>query len=683
VAALPRDIANSGTVVFAQAIDATYANVISGSGAVTKSSAGILTLSGSNTYTGITTISAGTLKLGASSVLASTTAVVVTGTFDVNGKTQAIAALSGAGGVTLGAGALTSSFSGSSTYSGAMSGTGSLTKAGTGTLILSGVNIYTGATTISAGILSITGSVTSSVTVAASGTLGGTGVITGNVINHGTVTPGASIGTLHIAGDYTQSTGSTLEVELDPLTTDLIIVAGAVTIEPGATVTVFPAAGTYTSGTIYTLISSTGGVSGTFSTLTINDPLIQGVLGYDLNTVFLTITVPGGDSVNPYSNFAAQVTKGNPGRVARYLDTLLPAVGSDLASVFAVLNSLHGKELSDALNQLQPAPLKDFSLAQEAVTYMVETSVANRMRQMTMNNCRPLELGLNFWIDDAVQVSEQKDAQSNPGYWGQTAAMTAGLDCLWTDNPTHVMSGGFFASYSTTWLHLYQGVGRGHTETFYGGTYGTYRWGQHLDLQAIVVGSTHRSHSRRYIDFSTIDRTAIGAFHGGEIDGHLDFGLRWQEGNWLVRPYGSVDYFYLHNSSFKEHGAQSLNLSVKSSNNDLLRWEVGLGFGNCIRWKSSRHHRLKSKRFISASHGFFDGKMGIAREERFLGREYHTRLRGQGGLFMAKGMAPDRYLLVPAVGYTILQGGYSLSFRADAEFAHDFFLAEAGIQFAY
>jgi autotransporter-associated beta strand protein/T5SS/PEP-CTERM-associated repeat protein len=56
-------ITNNGTLVFNRSDDSTYSGIISGAGAVTKQAAGTLTFAGANSYSGLTTISAGTLAL--------------------------------------------------------------------------------------------------------------------------------------------------------------------------------------------------------------------------------------------------------------------------------------------------------------------------------------------------------------------------------------------------------------------------------------------------------------------------------------------------------------------------------------------------------------------------------------------------------------------------------------------
>jgi fibronectin-binding autotransporter adhesin len=179
-----------------------HSGVTSGTGGLTKEGSGVFTLSGANSFTGATTIGAGTLRLGASGAISDSSAVSVAAgaVFDLNGNNEIIGSLAGAGNVTLGSGNLIAGgLDTSTTHSGVISGTGGFTKRGTGTLILSGNNSYNGATSVDAGVLRISGSVgNSAVTVNSGGTLAGTGTIGAMIVKGGgTIAPGVSPGTLN------------------------------------------------------------------------------------------------------------------------------------------------------------------------------------------------------------------------------------------------------------------------------------------------------------------------------------------------------------------------------------------------------------------------------------------------------------------------------------------------------
>jgi fibronectin-binding autotransporter adhesin len=156
--------ANSWTVAATRTL--TLGGHVSGPFGIDKLGEGTAVLSSSeNNYTGATTVSEGTLKLGASDVIPNTSGfgnVSVVGTLDLNGHSETINGLSGSGTIdntsaetstlAVGTNAATSTFNGviQNTV-----GTLNFTKTGSGTLTLAGANTLSGAVAVNGGILQL------------------------------------------------------------------------------------------------------------------------------------------------------------------------------------------------------------------------------------------------------------------------------------------------------------------------------------------------------------------------------------------------------------------------------------------------------------------------------------------------------------------------------------------------
>ncbi|WP_243038757.1 autotransporter-associated beta strand repeat-containing protein [Dyella sedimenti] len=172
---LPPTITDNGRVVFQQPDDGTYGGTISGMGSVAKTGMGVLTLSGTNSYQGGTTLTGGTVAVAADGALGAATGGIVldggalelTSSFDL-GAARAISITANNGSIVTDAGV-------SSTLGQGITGAGAFTKGGAGTLVLTDGNSYTGGTTIAAGTLQL-------------GNGGASGSLpSGNVVDNGTL----------------------------------------------------------------------------------------------------------------------------------------------------------------------------------------------------------------------------------------------------------------------------------------------------------------------------------------------------------------------------------------------------------------------------------------------------------------------------------------------------------------
>ena len=198
------NIVDNGVLTFDRSDAVTFAGVISGVGSVIQLGTGTTILTGDNSYTGGTTISAGTLQIGNGGTTGSIVGNVIDNANLAFDRSDALI------------------------FAGDISGTGSVTQIGTGTTILSGNNTYTGGTTISAGILQI-------------GNGGTTGRVVGNVIDNANLAFDRSdalifAGDISGTGSVTQiGTGTTILSGNNTYTGGTTISAGTLQIGNGGT----------------------------------------------------------------------------------------------------------------------------------------------------------------------------------------------------------------------------------------------------------------------------------------------------------------------------------------------------------------------------------------------------------------------------------------------------------------
>ncbi|MBI2512681.1 MAG: autotransporter-associated beta strand repeat-containing protein [Opitutae bacterium] len=397
--AVTANIVNNASLIFNRSDAYTFSNTISGSGSVVQKGAGVLTLSGTNTYLGGTTINAGLINFSSADNLGAGAITLDGGGLQwAPGNTADVSSRL----TDLGSSGATFDTNGNNvSFASALSGTGSLTKTGSGTLTLAGTNTYTGATALNGGLVNFasfaslgSGSITinggglqwatgNTTDLTASsrydrvvGAAGATFDTNGNNVSFSSALSGtgglikAGSGTLTLAADNTYSGGTTINAgtlqlgsggstgsvsgnivdngnltfnRSDAVTlSNLISGSGTVTQSGSGTLTL-STANTYTGGTVLnagTLGLGTNNAIGT-GTLTINGGNLRAV--GSARTLANNVVLSGDFTLGRLTNLAGNIaltknitlTSANPDTGSATTSTLSGIISGNYGITFA------------------------------------------------------------------------------------------------------------------------------------------------------------------------------------------------------------------------------------------------------------------------------------------------------------------------------------------------------------
>ena len=566
---LAGNILNNAILAFNRSNALTFGGVISGTGAVQQNGAGTTILTADNTYTGGTTINAGTLQLG-------------------NGGTAGSIV-----GNVLNNGTLAFNRSDAVTFGGVISGTGALQQNGAGSTNLTAANTYTGATTVNAGTLLVNGSIATSsgVTVNSGGTLGGTGALPQVTINGGTLSPGNSIGTVSIGGSLSFVGAGNYIVEVAPANADRTNVTGAPgTASLGGTLRAVGLGGTYTVGTRYTVLNASGGISGTFGSLAIsgNFGTTRPHIEYDANNVYLVLDQ---GAISPF------LVGGTPNQraVAGAVDTAL--LGGNQAAPFVALFGLTSAQLPGALDQLSgEVHVSTAGVLADESRYMRD-AVLGRLRQASYGGNTsmaslsvggPVAAFANGELDSALAYGKSPIVTKAPRmvapsydvtFWAQgfgargrfetdgnaatlrrdLAGFISGVDTRIGSNGRLGVAAGYTGS-----KNALDGRGTADVETAHIAGYGGWNFGA-FNLRAGGAYAFHSIATDRLIAFpGFFDRTTANYDgHTGQVFGELGYGFAF--GNVAIEPFAGAAWVRVKTDAAAERGGlAALNVAGTS-----------------------------------------------------------------------------------------------------------------------
>jgi autotransporter-associated beta strand protein len=598
-------VVNLGSKTLSIAQNSSFAGVLrdggsgGGAGGQLNVTGATTTLSGTNTYTGATTVQGGArLALAGTGSIAASSQVNLAGVlavFDIaaaaGGRT--IQGLTGQAGsvVALGANSLTVGSSSSTTFAGSIAGTGALIKQGAGTLTLTGANAVAG-TTVNGGLLVVNGSLTGGVTVTAGGAIGGTGSISGPFVsNGGMLAPGNSIGTLNVNGSFVQN-GTTYAVEVNAGgQSDLINVSGApgtATIN-GGTVQVLAQPGSYRQTTTYTILTATGGVSGSYSGVSSNLAFLTPSLSYGANNVLLTLT-------RSPNAFASGAQTPNQLAVATVLDLVAPMATGDFADAHAAMIGLTTGQGPAALDAVSGQPYTGFGTTNIAAGLAFLNTVGRQVADARAGAATGTRVALAA-TDEAACAAETCDA-SAPTNWsawlsglagfgsvgGNTNAGTLGyslggavVGVDYRFDPRFVAGLAVGFSSGQQWVGGFQG--NGWSNTYSAALYGTFTQGGFYADGLVGYGWSDNRMQRALSIPGLASLVATGNTGASQFLGQIEAGYRiglHEPAQVSLTPFARFQTVAVSQNGFAESGANSLSLVVASQNTTSVRTVLGV-----------------------------------------------------------------------------------------------------------
>lgn len=443
----------------------------------------------------------------------------------------------------------------------------------------------------------------------AGGTIGGIGTITasrGLLNTGGVVSPGNSVGTLTVNGNYTQGASGRLFIEVDSTTVnDLLAVNGAASLD-GTLETDWRGGYTPAVGTAFgAFLTATGGVTGRFSRLLTNlTPTLVFKPRYDVaNQVSLVAArdyanprlagylTANGQGVGAMLTGAAETAGGDLGTVLDALDgqvtysqtasaieQLAPINGAVPANLELIGSQYQAGRIADRLGELRLGArgfslgglrmISDDSAAAGRKPIHLASNAAS-LAGMIAPLSEPTGERWGLFAKGDAMVGEQRGAAQG-GYDFATTGVTVGVDYRFSER----FVAGIMAGLQGGRAQVNDAGSKVKLDADGLGLYGTY-YRQAFYIDGLVHYGRNRFDNTRRIVFPGLNRTALSKPDGSQVAIHGGMGYDFKVGPWMITPACSLQYVRAALEGYSETGADALNLRVDRQVAESLRGSLG------------------------------------------------------------------------------------------------------------
>lgn len=537
------------------------------------------------------------------------------------------------------------------------------TKLGQGLLNILGNVVVNGVASVTNGTLAVNGMLSAQQLIVQANTyLQGNGLISADVVNYGTVSPGNSIGTLTVNGNFTQASSGTLQIEIASGSVfDRLIVSQGASL--AGTLQVVGLSGyAFKYGQQFAFLQANR-ISGGFGSIQISNPgefRARFVINGEMGSILIAPT-----------SYTILAQNQNQQNIAQALDGFILAQSGDQQVVSTALDLQTSDEYPQSFDQISPAfyqslaniTLEQLSNQNQMIAQHLSVARIGGVRGFSSQGFdMPLRSDRDGRsLDPKDVLSQAVTAIGGSGHWGvwaqangnmakvtninqvpsynyQSGGTLIGVDYQWNENFVTGLYGGYQGTYAkdsnnnSTFIN-----------TAVAGLYASYqRKGFYVD--GIVGGAYNNYNSRRSIQFSTIDRTAHSEANGGQFSSYLGLGYDWKWGGLVIGPIASAQYIYTGLAPFTESQAESLNLRVNRQNVNSFRTNVGGHIA--YTWRAAKNVIIFPEIRATWQHEYMNGSRNIT----------SALDGGVGSTFNYQTTSPNRDSILASGGLTVQIG---------------------------
>lgn len=436
-------------------------------------------------------------------------------------------------------------------------------KTGTGTLNLAfPTPMFFGQTNVQQGTLNLVSTYLGGDVEVNSGTfLTGIGQIGGNLaVLGGTVSPGNSIGTILVSGNYTQNATGIYEVEINGAgQSDLIVVEDSAVL--AGTVSVISLDGVINPANNYVIMHVDGSITGEFQNVVTESPSIVAAVYY------IDDTVNGGVNVilKIETLFSSLAYTSNEIQVANQLNSITNPTPELQAMLDALtlLGTTDPEAATLALDQMTGQQYTNLVVAAEISTHQFIRRLYDPLRSIVTTYpcncydscCEPCPT-LDLWIEGGGGRTFIEGTANTRGFHTDGYEVTGGVQSTFKRDWTVGLAGSYVKDTVS-----YNVGGSGKKQTGYAGIYGLYRPANFYVLADGVFGYTENK-VRRFISIGDLAYTSNSKPTTYQGSGYIEAGIDCPWNCMLLQPFLGFEASYYNRKGFTETGANPLNLVV-------------------------------------------------------------------------------------------------------------------------